>query len=169
MKNRARLSQATSFKKPKRRDKQWKSLVCYPFSYGRKCSRENCKFLYLCYDCDGAHSYSSCPQKGQLIMDVTPCHIKLCSCQNVILCIETITIHCLHLACLFSLSLVFSCPIITHTVVNHEVTRVTTRERAQKEQKNGARGLHSQTVKYILVDLGLYSLLLHCLLSKIKR
>ena len=43
----------SGYKKPRTpgREKQWKASVCYPFSYSGKCSRENCEFLHICYDC----------------------------------------------------------------------------------------------------------------------
>lgn len=45
------------------KEKQWRSLVCYQFSYGGKCSRDKCEFLHICYECGGTHAQSSCPNK----------------------------------------------------------------------------------------------------------
>ena len=47
------------------REKQWKGAVCYPFSYSGKCTRENCEFLHVCYDCGGPHTQTSCPKKDK--------------------------------------------------------------------------------------------------------
>ena len=45
------------------REKQWKSSVCFPYSYAGKCSREKCDFLHVCYDCGGQHAQIECPKK----------------------------------------------------------------------------------------------------------
>ena len=54
-----------SHKKPKNvaREKQWRSSVCFPYSYSGKCTRDKCEFLHVCYDCGGPHNQSSCPKK----------------------------------------------------------------------------------------------------------
>ena len=45
--NQAKKPRATS------REKQWRSSVCFPFSYSGKCPREKCDFLHICYDFRG--------------------------------------------------------------------------------------------------------------------
>lgn len=37
-------------KKPKGKDKSWKQMVCYQFSYTGKCTREKCEYLHVCYE-----------------------------------------------------------------------------------------------------------------------
>ena len=55
-------AQSTTAKRQKK-DSTWKSQICYPFSYGGKCTRAKCGYRHVCYDCGGDHSQSSCPKK----------------------------------------------------------------------------------------------------------
>lgn len=43
--------------------KNWKGMVCYPFSYSGLCERKNCSFLHVCYGCGEGHPQSKCPKK----------------------------------------------------------------------------------------------------------
>uniref|UniRef100_A0A1X7VIM1 C3H1-type domain-containing protein n=1 Tax=Amphimedon queenslandica TaxID=400682 RepID=A0A1X7VIM1_AMPQE len=43
--------------------KNWKGMVCYPFSYSGLCETENCNFLYVCYGRGEGHPQSKCPKK----------------------------------------------------------------------------------------------------------
>lgn len=45
------------------KEKQWRSLVCYQYSYGEKCGRDKCEFLHICYECGGNHAQSACTNK----------------------------------------------------------------------------------------------------------
>lgn len=44
--------------------KNWKSSVCFPFSYTGKCTRENCGYLHVCFDCGEGHSQTTCPKNN---------------------------------------------------------------------------------------------------------
>lgn len=66
-KRKSTSQQSGSFKRPKSlsRDKQWKGSVCYQFSNTGNCTRDNCEFLHVCYDCGGHHAQSACSRKGK--------------------------------------------------------------------------------------------------------
>ena len=55
-------TQSTAVKKQKK-GVTWKGQICYPFSYGGKCTRAKCEYRHICYDCGGDHSQSACPKK----------------------------------------------------------------------------------------------------------
>lgn len=55
-------AQGSTAKKQKK-SVAWRSQICYPFSYGGKCTRAKCDYRHVCYDCEGDHSQSSCPKK----------------------------------------------------------------------------------------------------------
>ena len=50
--------------KRKTKKKSWRGAVCYPFSFGGKCSREKCDYLHICYDCGEGHLQVKCPKKS---------------------------------------------------------------------------------------------------------
>ena len=59
---------SNSYKKPRNvaREKQWRSSVCFPFSYNGKCTKNKCEFLHVCYDSEGPHHPVSLPKEGHI-------------------------------------------------------------------------------------------------------
>ena len=60
---RANDNAQSTVSKRQKKSSTWKSQICYPFSYGGKCTRAKCEYRHVCYDCGGDHSQSSCPKK----------------------------------------------------------------------------------------------------------